>query len=46
MVHFEIKERENIFDLGIKTIFRKNIYLAVEGIISTAGRNIPSVCAL
>lgn len=43
---FEIKEREQIFDLEIKAIFRKNIYLAAEGIISTAGREIRSVCAL
>lgn len=42
---FEIKEREQIFDLEIKTIFRKK-YLAAKGIISTAGREIPSVCAL
>ncbi|KAF4805056.1 hypothetical protein TURU_002437 [Turdus rufiventris] len=35
---FEIKEREQIFDLEIKAIFRKNIYLAAEGIISTAER--------
>jgi len=46
VMHLEIKEREQIFDLGIKTIFRKSIYLTVEGIISTAGREFPSVCAL
>lgn len=42
----EIKEREQIFDLGIKNIFRKNIYLMVEGVISTAGREIPFLWAL
>lgn len=42
---FEIEEREQISDLEIKTIFRKK-YLSAEGIISTAGSEIPSVCAL
>lgn len=46
VVQFEIKEKEQIFDLGIKNIFRKNIYLMVEGIMSTAGREIPFLWAL